>query len=187
MLLFPILATILLILFNTALYESVKKQKYFMFLSETYPVMLPRTVTHWLIQPSTRKQWIPSHDWLHYVIKPLTGTSGLLRSPLWNKNTRKSSQSHIRRCNYLHPFQLLSLWIYAHHIWVHELVGCNHHLFLHNKNKRDGIPIYIPSTLPPPLFSTLDLNDKRNLNLGKAYQSQAGCAYWILNKKKRTH
>ena len=46
MLLFPILTTILLILFNTALYESVKKQKYFMFLSETYPVMLPRTVTH---------------------------------------------------------------------------------------------------------------------------------------------
>lgn len=46
MLLFPILATILLILFNTALYESVKKQKYFMFLSETYPVMLPRTITH---------------------------------------------------------------------------------------------------------------------------------------------
>lgn len=140
MLLFPILATILLILFNTALYESVKKQKYFMFLSETYPVMLPRTVTHWLIQPTTRKQWIPSHDWLHYVIKPLTGTSGLLRSLLWNKNTRKSSQSHIWRCNYLHPFQLLSLWIYAHHIWVHELAGCNHHLFLHNKNKRDGIP-----------------------------------------------
>lgn len=144
MLLFPILATILLILFNTALYESVKKQKYFMFLSETYPVMLPRTVTHWLIQPSTRKQWIPSHDWLHYVIKPLTGTSGLLRSLLWNKNTRKSSQSHIWRCNYLHPFQLLSLWIYAHHIWVHELAGCNHHLFLHNKNKRDGIPYLHP-------------------------------------------
>lgn len=68
-----------------------------------------------------------------------------------------------------------------------ELVGCNHHLFLHIKNKRDGIHYYNSSTLPPHLFSTLDLNSKRNLNLSKAHQAQAGCAYRILNKKKTQH